>query len=334
MLERYRRAGRGAAERRSLRAFSRVVWCSVLAVLGPLAAAAQDGHDIYFLTEHAAESGMDANYLALPWPGDRLDEHRWLWSADLAFVHTETDFIRLDGPTVAGGAFKRVAERWGYGLLGFYGDQRVSGDPGRVELTAGLLHGVPLDLPQPAEFTNARGSIRDLGVGALAVHELPSRRAAVSNQITSGGLIEQLDLDGYRFDYRLGAEPDSTSSGVLDHSLSASFVTLLVGWQQIRPLAELWTWSPRALLAYPLPPADFKVRLTGPGFERQSPADGPGFEIGDPFIALGLALAHRPSGLEIDIGETLLFPALEHQSHPGVGRVWLIHFAWRQRGRR
>ena len=51
------------------------------------------------------------------------------------------------------------------------------------------------------------------------------------------------------------------------------------------------------------------------------------------FVALGLALAHVPSGLEIDLGGALLFAATEHVSHAGVDRAFVVHVAWRPRER-
>ena len=89
----------------------------------------------------------------------------------------------------------------------------------------------------------------------------------------------------------------------------------------------------RALLTFPLPPGDFDGRLTGPGFDLGTPQDGPSGAIGDPFVALGLALANAPSGLEIDLGGALLFPVTEHVSHAGVSHAFVVHVAWRPRPR-
>ena len=109
------------------------------------------------------------------------------------------------------------------------------------------------------------------------------------------------------------------------------FVTPFVSWQQTRALGARWSWSPRAMVAWPLPEGDFDVCLSGPGFDVSTVQTGTPLRIGDPFAMLGLALTHRPSGLEIDLGETVLFPVLEQVSHPGVDRAWVVHLAWRQR---
>ena len=80
-----------------------------------------------------------------------------------------------------------------------------------------------------------------------------------------------------------------------------------------------------------LTPGDLDGRLTGPGFDLATPQDGDPLAIGDPYVAAGLALAHAPSGFEIDLGSTLWFPHAEHVSHAGVDEAVVLHVAWRRR---
>jgi hypothetical protein len=84
------------------------------------------------------------------------------------------------------------------------------------------------------------------------------------------------------------------------------------------------------MLAWPLPAADFDVRMTGPGFDVSSTQTGTPLRMGDPFAIFGLALAHARSGLEVDVGTTALFPFFEQVSHAGVDEAWVVHVAWRQ----
>ena len=112
-----------------------------------------------------------------------------------------------------------------------------------------------------------------------------------------------------------------------------TYVTPFIGWQQTRQISARWAWSPRAMLMHPLPPGDLDTRLTGPGFDLATPGDGTALEFGDPFVSLGVALAHLPSGLEIDLGSTAFFPSAEHVSHAGVDRAYVVHVAWRRRPR-
>jgi hypothetical protein len=296
----------------------------------PLACIAADSeHDINFLKEHALESTMDAHYIALPWPPERLDQGHPRFSVDLSAAHTETEFIDVDGPMVAVAAAAKVSSRWGYEAMGFYSEMRVSGGVGHAPLEASFLN-VPLDLPQPAEFSNSRGTMRGYGIGGAAVLERGEGERH-SAQVVAGFLLERFDAAGYETDYVLEGGADAGAAGVADHSGVATFVTPFVSWQQTRPLGTRWSWSPRAMVAWPLPPRDFDLRLTGPGFDVSTAQTGTPMVIGDPFAMLGLALTHRPSGLEIDLGETLLFPVFEQVSHAGVSQAWVVHLAWRQR---
>jgi hypothetical protein len=308
-----------------------VRWIAALVLAAPGAAA----EDIDFLAEHVPESGMDARYLSLPWPGGRLEPGEWQQLADLATVETRTDFIRLDGPMIAFAAAHGVSARWGYQAIGFYSDLSISGEKGRVLLAPGFLRGVPLDLPQLADFSNPRGTVRHFGMGAAIVLERAAADAPRSAQLIAGMLLERLEVKGFALDYRLAAGADAGASGMLEHSSEATFITPFVGWQQTRRLGDGWTWSPRAMVGLPLPPGDFDGRLTSPGFDLKTPRDATGrqIEIGDGFIAVGLAFAHRPSGLEVDVGGMLFYAATEHVSHHGIERAVLLHLAWRHRAR-
>ena len=301
------------------------------AALGCVAgsAVADSLYDIHFLAEHVPESGMDAHYQSLPWPAGRLTPGEWQTSVDASHALTRTDFIRLDGSMLALAAATGLTERWGYELVTFDGDMRISGGGGRAPLDAGYIPGVPLRLPELAEYAHARGTLSQLGVGAAAVHE-GRARSPTSAQLILGALLERVDLRGFELDYRLLAGADAGAAGILDHSSRATFFTPFVEWQQTRTLSRRWDWSPRALLAVPLPPADFDARLTGPGFDASTFGGGSPQKIGDPFATFGLALTHRPSGIEIDLGGMLFFPVAEQVSHPGVDRAVLTHVAWRR----
>jgi hypothetical protein len=204
--------------------------------------------------------------------------------------------------------------------------RRGARDASAGVLAPDFLRGVPLDLPNAADFTEPRGTLRHFGLGAAYVRE---RGRNQSSQLIAGVLLETADVAGFAMDYRLAEGADAGAAGVLNHSSKASFLTPFVGWQQTRAISPRWTWSPRASLTYPLPDGDFDGRLTGPGFDLGTPEDGAPLAFGDPFVTLGLALGHVPSGLEIDLGGTVLFAAAEHVSHDGVDKALVVHVAWR-----
>ncbi|HZF30804.1 MAG TPA: hypothetical protein VE907_16940 [Gammaproteobacteria bacterium] len=274
---------------------------------------------------------MDAHYQSLPWPAGPLTRGQWQTSLDVSHASTRTEFIDLDGSMLAFAVATGASERWGYELIGFDSEMQISGGGGRAVLGAGFLPGVPLHVPELAEYPAARGTLRQFGIGAAAVREGRARSPS-SAQVIVGVLLEQVDVSGFELDYRLLAGPDAGVTGILDHSSRAAFLTPFVGWQQTRPLSRRWDWSPRALFAMPVPAGDFDARLLGPGFDVSTRAGGSPLKIGDGFATFGLALTHRPSGLEIDLGGMLFFAVAEHMSHPGVDRAVLTHVAWRRRG--
>lgn len=307
---------------------ARLLPCFVLA--GALPAAAASDHDIHFLSEHVLESAMDAHYLSLPWPAGHLEPGEWQQSVDLSTASTRTDFIDIDGPMIAFAAASGVTETSGYQLLGFYGDMKISGS-GRSVLQPWFLRDVPLDLPQPADFTNARGTFRHFGIGAAYVREPTHSHAGHSPQLIFGALLERAEISGFAFDYLLVAGADAGASGLLEHRSRANSVTSFIGWQQTRSISTRWAWSPRAMALHPLSSPTLDARLTGPGFDLATPGDGDSLGFGDPFVSVGLALKHVPSGLEIDFGSTVFFPSAEHKSHAGVDRAYVVHVAWRHR---
>jgi hypothetical protein len=290
-------------------------------------------HDVHFLAEHAPESAMDAHYASLPWPAAQLTKGVWQPSFDVSSARSSVDLIDVDGSMVAFGAATAIDGHRGFELLGFYSATSFAGDGGRAGLSPWFLRAVPLDVPASADFTHPRGTFRHYGAGAALVTRRPGRGAAHAAQLIAGLLLERAESSGFELDYRLVDGASSGAAGVLDHSSAGTLLTPVIGWQQTRPLSRNWAWRPRALLAYPLNPPDFDARLTGPGFELATPHDGRGTEIGDPYLTLGLALSHRPSGFEVDLGGTLFYALAEHVSHDGVDGAVMLHFAWRPKGR-
>jgi hypothetical protein len=297
--------------------------CAAGIALAASPALAASDYDIHYLAEHVPESGMDAHYQTLPWPNAPLEQSGWEQSIHVSTAHTTTDFIDLDGPMVAFAATRGVAPGRGFELLGFYSTMDISGGSNRLTLTPKSLS-VPLDLPQPADFSNPRGTYEHYGVGAALV-----RDRGHSAQVVAGLLLESVAAADFKLDYTLAGGPDSGASGVIDYSHHATFFTPFVGWQRTNRLSQHWSWTPRARFIYPLPPGDMNVRLTGPGFDVTA---GDPINVGDPYVAAGLALSHAPSGFEVDLGSMLFFPLAERVSHPGVDKAFLVHVAWRWGG--
>ncbi|MFL6193474.1 MAG: hypothetical protein ACJ75H_04845 [Thermoanaerobaculia bacterium] len=280
--------------------------------------------DIHWMAEHLPESAQDARYLSLPWPAFPLEPGRWQLSLQPGYADTTaSDIFELKGPMVAASAVRGLSGRWGFEVLGFYDTMTVSGGRGRAVLRSTAP--VPLDLPALADFESAHGDYLHYGVGGALVHDVP-RTGGRRYTVLLGLIADRLEITDYAVTYRLGPVV-----GSLDHSSSATFATPYAGVQYSRPLGSSFTLAPRFIAGAPLPPADFDVRLAGPGFDVSS-ANGQGSpgRIGDAFLGLGAGLIHR-SGFEILLGESLYYPVFEKETHPGVDRAYMLQVAWHWR---
>ena len=85
-----------------------------LLALAPLPALAAipnpDPEDIDYITEHLPESGMDARFLALPWPAGRLEAGTWQTTVEAGFAATAASLLKLDGPMLAASAAYSVRD--------------------------------------------------------------------------------------------------------------------------------------------------------------------------------------------------------------------------------
>jgi hypothetical protein len=290
--------------------------------------------DIHFVAEHLPESAQDARYLFLPWPAYRLEPGKWQGTLAPGYVDTGAKFLKLKGPMIAGNAAYGFSDRWGIELLAFYDSAKVSGGSGTGVLRPFFFDGaggVPLDVPETAEFSNPRGDYTHWGVGAVLLREIP---LAGDRRLTLGfGLLaDRLEVKGYQLDYRLTSGASAGARGVLDHSSSGTYATPIVGGQYSLPLGARFALTPRFVLGAPLPPADFDARLTGPGFDLSTArGDGRPGKIGDAFLGVSAGLLHVRSGLEIDFGSTLFYPLFETVSHPGIDRAYTVQVAWHWR---
>lgn len=307
----------------------------LVALLGLPAATARaaipnpDPEDIDYITEHLPESGMDARFMALPWPAGRLEAGRWQTTVELGFTETAASFLKLDGPLLAASAAYSFRDGWAVEGLGFYDRLSISGDNGREILNPTFAR-PPLDLPEQADFSHPRGDYRYVGAGAGLVWQRPGSRDDRWWTFTAGAIWTRLELDGFQLDYEVATGASAGVRGVLDHSSTNDYATPFVGIRWTRPLGEKLSLSPSAMAVAPLPKGDFTGRITGPGFDLSS-ADatgGHGKNIGDPFVAFGAELLHRPTGLAVDLGGTLYFAGAEGIVHKGVSRALTLQIAW------
>jgi hypothetical protein len=288
--------------------------------------------DVHFIAEHLPEAAQDARYTSLPWLSERLEAGHWQQTFQVGYAKASADFLDIDGPMVAFNAGYGFSDRWGVAVLGFYDSMKVSGGSGQQVLRPFFFPDVPLDTPENAQFSNPRGDYLHWGLGGELLRELSPAGTDRRWTLALGLLYDHLEITGYQVDYRLLGGADAGATGVLDHSSNVDFATPFVGLQYTRPLGSRWSIAPRITAGAPLPPGDFGVRLTGPGFDLSTErGEGHPGQIGDAFLGVSAGLIHLRSGLEVDLGSTLFFPVLEAGSHPGVNEAYLLQLAWHRR---
>ena len=295
----------------------RLRWVPVLLALLSSSARAEN---IHYLAEHLPEAAQDARYIALPWPAGPLEPGGWDFMVQFGWTSASAGFLDVDGPMLGMALRRAWSDRAGLVVLGFADPMTVSGGSGAEVLDLGFAP-PSLGLPQQAEFTDPRGTYHHWGAGAAWVRALGDERRYT---LGTGLLFDHLSVDGYAMDYRLLTGPAAGTRGVLDHSSTAAYVTPFAQLTRTWELGSRFTLTPRFSAAFPLPVGDFDARLNGPGFD----VSGTPAKIGDPVLGGGAGLLHLRSGLELDLGVTLLYPLVEHVSHPGVDRAWTVQLGW------
>jgi hypothetical protein len=303
----------------------------LLLIAAPVLAAIPnpDPEDIDYIAEHLSESGQDARFLALPWPAERLRQGEWQTTIEGGYVDTAAGFLTLDGPLIAASAAYSFRDGWALAGMGFYDALTISGSRGREILNPTFAR-PPLDLPELADFSHPRGDYLYTGAGIALLWDYPGTTPDRWRTFTAGVLWTRLELDGFQMDYEMTTGQSSGTKGILDHSSTNDYATPFVGLQQTRLIGERVSIAPRILAAAPLPKGDFTGRITGPGFDLggKDATSGRSTNIGDPFVALGLEILHRPSGLGVDLGGAAYFAGAEGIVHKGVSRALMLQIAW------
>jgi hypothetical protein len=279
--------------------------------------------DIDYIMEHVPESGQDARILTLPWPGAPLEAGQWQATIEPGYMDNKGSLFTISGPMFAGGATYALSDRLGISGMAFYDSFSIGGGNGR-EVLHPQFAGIPLDLPENAEFFDPGGKSVQWGAGGGIVWQQPRSGDAPYRTYMAGLLYHKLDVTGFAVRWRLVGGNDAGKTGTLDHSGADSYVMPYLGLQQTRNLGRSFTIAPRVIAAAPLPKGKFYSRFTGPGFDVSSDTGA----IGDPFVGLGMEIQHRPTGLALDLGGTAYFAVAEGIVHKGVSQAWTLHLAW------
>lgn len=282
--------------------------------------------DVSWIAEHLPESVQDARLLTLPWPGRPLQAGRRQTTFDLGWDSASADLGEVRGAMAAAGTTWARSERFGVGGFAFYDRSTISGSGTRELLRPVFAEAVPLALPAFADFGSPQGDVSHWGAGGYAVWERQRSGGAWRRTILAGAYLERLDVEGFRFDYRLVSGPDAGARGELDWSASYDFVTPFAGIAWTRALGSAWTISPRLVAGQPLPRRRLAGRITGPGFSVQGASRGPA--VGDAYLGGGVAFEHVRTGLTFDVGSSLWYAGTQPVTHEGLDQALLVHLSW------
>lgn len=291
--------------------------------------------DIEFVAEHLPEVSMDNRYATLPvWSslrtaGDAPERRTLTPGLVLGYARTGTGGLSLAGATLAASAQHPLGDRWSATAFGFHDRETFAGRGDQRPLRSVAFASLPLPLPAPATFDSRGGHMTHDGLGLAVTRRGDGARLGRHDWVV-GLQVEQVQLRGYGFDYRILAGPALGKAGVIDFDGDYRHVTPFGGIEFPRRHGR-WTLSPHALIAVPLPRRGIRTRLTGPGFDLSGDTDaaGNGKHFGDPSLALGIDATYEPWGLSVDLGSTLTQATLERIVHVGIDANWSMAFGWR-----
>jgi hypothetical protein len=220
---------------------------------------------------------------------------------------------------------RQLTRRWSLLGTGFFDRLDFSGRTEERALAPIFSPSFPISLPADATLTHQRGDLHQYGIG-LAMRYQNEARPYV---ITFGSLLQHVNLQGYRVDYRLISGPDAGVAGTVDYSADYRFVTPFAAFEWRIARGE-WRFSPRFLAGMPLPQRGWRGRIDGPGFQvaGDTASIGNGKHMGDPFAGFGFGVTYTPWHLTLDPGALLNQALVEPRIHKGVDRVWLMSFDW------
>jgi outer membrane receptor protein involved in Fe transport len=181
-----------------------------------------------------------------------------------------------------------------------------------------LFANPPLSLPADAEFTGLDGSETDAGLG-IAFGGPAHWRFLPSFEWSAGLMYQRIQIQDFRFDYRILGGPDAGVTGSVDYSATYTHLSPFLGAAWPRTSGR-WIFTPHLQIAMPLPKRGFAGRITGPGFDLagDQAANGYGKHFGDPSITAGFNLTYQPWDLTVDLGSAVWQAVIEPRFHEGL----------------
>lgn len=303
------------------------VLVAALACFG-ISGAAAAKEDIEFVAEHLPEVAMDNRFATLPVWDAGVEAADSQYELQGAFSSSTSGNLSIEGPLLGISWQRRLSAKNRLGLLAFYDSLQLTARNDSRQLQTLFAPQTPIERPIDADFSNLDGTATDFGGGLFWSHHDEQGFLGAHDWI-AGLMWQRFELRDYRLDYRITSGPQTGLRGQIDFDTHYDHFSPFVGVEVRRSLGE-WTFSPHALLAYPIPRRGFAGHITGPGFDisGNTEAAGEGKHFGDPSVTLGLTLTYLPAHLSVDLGTFLSQALLESRIHRGIERNLLLSFSW------
>jgi len=302
----------------------------LLCALAYCSQAAAKKEDIEYVAEHLPEVSMDNRYATLPlWTASATSrpDDGWTFAAQGSFSRATAGGLEVGGPMLSFAASRALSSRWTVTALGFADDLHLSGSDQR-DLQTLFAPSTPLARPVASSFEGLDGSVNHYGAGLA--FSLSSDQGWLGVHRWVGGLLyEDVNLRDYRWNFTVLEGPDAGTRGQLDFDNDYRHFTPFAGLEVVRERGD-WTFSPHALLAWPLPRRGFVGHIVTDEFDiRGDQADaGYGKHFGDPSLTLGFDITYRPAHLSVDVGTALTQALIEPIVHKGIDQNWLLSVRW------
>lgn len=301
------------------------------ALLCALAYASNVGaaEDIEFVAEHLPEVAMDNRFATLPvWSPAGEMSRAWSFTAQAAYVTTDTGQLNEAGPMLAIAASHAIDRRWSLGAFVFMDTLNLSGDRDLRPLQTLFSPNTPFARPVMASFDDLDGRMRHFG-GGLQLSRSSETGWLGAHRWVGGLLWQRVELRDYRLNYRLLDGPSAGLSGTIDFDADYAHVTPFVGLE-LPHVGTRWSLTPHVLAAVPFPRRGVIGHITGPGFDLHGDTEdvGEGKHFGDASLTLGLDVTYLPANLSIDVGTLLTQYLLEPIGKKGIDTNWLLSGQW------
>lgn len=292
----------------------------------PVIAAAKE--DIEFVAEHLPEVAMDNRFATLPVWGGGADAAGSQYELQGAFSSSSSADLSIAGPLLGVSWQRHLSAKNRLGVLAFYDSLQLKASDDRRQLQTLFAPQTPIARPVDARFSNLDGTATDVGGGVFWSHSVDQGFLGAHSFVT-GLLWQRVELRDYRLDYQLTGGPQAGMRGQIDFDTHYDHFSPFVGIELQRSLGE-WTFSPHALLVYPIPRRGFAGHITGPDFDISGTTEtaGNGKHFGDPSVTLGLTLTYLPAHLSVDLGTFVSQALLESRIHRGIERNLLLSVSW------